>query len=193
MSEVVVWAIIFITAISIYVDATANKIGKIPGKRSIINNSAGLWATGTILLWIVVFPLYLIKRGKLIELAKENPVTANNRTGIIVLMSFIGCAWIALTWIGSTGTATGFELPLCDSADTNNVLSQIINSQPTSVQTGLRYVGVNDVTERAYNTAEAIRVCSGTLVTTGGELPIQFNVIWGDAATGAFKVQIIGL
>lgn len=187
------WAMIFVVAIGVYVDATANKIGKIQGKRSLINNSAGMWAIGIILLWIVVLPLYLIKRGKLIELAKENPVTANNRAGIIVLMSFIGCAWIALLWPVSTDTTTAIELPLCDSADTNQVLSQIVNSQPAAVKTGLRYVAVNDATERGYNPADAIRVCSGSLVTTGGEIPIQFNVKWQDATAGAFQIEVIGL
>ena len=186
MSGTFVWAVIFATAIGIYIDATANKIGKIPGRRSMINNSAGMWAVGTILLWIVVFPLYLFKRGKLIELAKETPVPANNRAGVIVLMSFIGCAWIVFTWVANTG----IQLPACDSLDTNRVLGKIINSQPQSVQSGMRFVAVNDVVERGYNAAEGIRVCAGTLITTGGEMPIQFNVYWEDETTGSFLVQV---
>lgn len=186
MSEVFVWAMIFVTAICIYADATANKIGKIPGRRSLINNSAGVWAIGIIMLWIVVLPLYLIKRGKLIELAKENPVSANNRGGIIALMSIIGSIWIAILWAGPTGS----ELPLCDSADANQVLSQIINSQPESIKSGMRYVAVNGIQERGYNPTDDIRVCTGTLVTTGGELPVQFNVKWQDAKKGAFLVEV---
>lgn len=188
MSDVLIWAMIFATAIGIYIDATANKIGKIPGKRSLTNNSAGLWATGAIILWIVVFPLYLIKRGKLITLAKETPVTANNRGGIIVLLSFIGFVWVALLWIGTTATAN--ELPLCDSVETNNVLSQIINTQTDSIKTGLRFVSVNGATERGYNPVDGIRACAGNLVTTGGELPIHYNVKWSDATAGAFIVEV---
>ena len=57
----------------VYVDATKNKIGKIPDNKRFTNMSAGMWATGTALLWILVFPLYLINRKKLINIAAEQP------------------------------------------------------------------------------------------------------------------------
>jgi len=57
----------------VYIDATRNKIGKNPEIKRFTNMSAGMWTTGTGLLWIIVFPLYLINRKKLIDLAAENP------------------------------------------------------------------------------------------------------------------------
>ncbi|NTV51256.1 MAG: hypothetical protein HGA69_00260 [Desulfobulbaceae bacterium] len=57
----------------VYLDATKNKIGKVPEVKRFTNMSAGMWATGTAMLWIVVFPLYLLNRKKLIDIAEEKP------------------------------------------------------------------------------------------------------------------------
>jgi len=63
----------------VYRDATKRKIGKIKDGSGFFNLSAGAWAICTILLWIVVFPAYLIKRGELTEAAKSNPVEVKGR------------------------------------------------------------------------------------------------------------------
>jgi hypothetical protein len=72
--EIFMWVIIAGSILFVYYDATKNKIGKIEGEKGLFNNSAGMWAIGTWLLWIVVLPLYIIKRTELIEKAKQNPV-----------------------------------------------------------------------------------------------------------------------
>lgn len=57
----------------VYLDATKNKIGKVLEVKRFTNMSAGMWATGTAMLWIIVFPLYLFNRKKLIDTAEEKP------------------------------------------------------------------------------------------------------------------------
>ncbi|SHK68549.1 hypothetical protein SAMN02745216_03906 [Desulfatibacillum alkenivorans DSM 16219] len=69
-----VWMLVIGCSIFVYWDATRNKIGKISDKKSLTNAPAGLWAFGTFMLWIMVFPLYLYKRKDLIAKAKEHPV-----------------------------------------------------------------------------------------------------------------------
>lgn len=82
----------------VYLDATRNKIGKIPQVKRFTNMSAGMWAIGTALLWIVVFPLYLLNRKKLIDIAAEQPqvVPSFRRYTIIGL---IAATYILLLWI----------------------------------------------------------------------------------------------
>ena len=81
----------------VYVDATKHNIGKIPGKKEFSNMSAGMWATGTALLWIVVFPLYLFKRNRLIEIADKTPqvVPSFRRYSII---SIIVVCYMLMLW-----------------------------------------------------------------------------------------------
>lgn len=74
MIGVVAVAIVVTSAIWVYLDATKNRIGKIPDAGGMFNMSAGAWATVTLLLWIIGFPSYLIKRRSLIERAKSHPV-----------------------------------------------------------------------------------------------------------------------
>jgi len=84
--------LLLLSAIFVYWDATGHKIGKIQGVSSVSNSSAFGWAIGTILLWIIVFPMYLIKRKVLIEKAKENPVPK----GIVTRILFTGTLTICL-------------------------------------------------------------------------------------------------
>ena len=62
---------IFASVLWVYADATANKIGKIEDRKSLFNMSAGLWAFGALVLWIVFLPAYILKRKSLINLAIE--------------------------------------------------------------------------------------------------------------------------
>ena len=63
----------------VYWDATANKIGKIPGEKGFFNMSAGAWTCFALFLWVAGFPLYLQKRQSLIERAKAQPVEVKRR------------------------------------------------------------------------------------------------------------------
>ena len=59
----------------IYIDASGHKIGRTP-QGGFLNMGAGWWGVLSFLIWIIIFPLYLIKREKLIALSKnsESPV-----------------------------------------------------------------------------------------------------------------------
>lgn len=90
MLGIIVILIVAITSVWIYLDATKNKIGKIANEKGMFNISAGEWAAGALLLWIIVFPAYLIKRNALIEKAKEFPVDIKARALKAILLSVIG-------------------------------------------------------------------------------------------------------
>ena len=87
--------IIIASAFWVYYDATKHKIGKIPGEKSFTNMSAGGWAAATWLLWIIGFPLYLIKRKELIEKAKEHPVEVP-QTQRVIILGFLGLVFIGV-------------------------------------------------------------------------------------------------
>lgn len=65
----------------VYFDTSKNKIGKIPGETGLFNNSAGMWTIGTLLLWIIFFPAYLVKRKELIAKAKDKPQEPSSSKG----------------------------------------------------------------------------------------------------------------
>ena len=81
--------IVVASAVWVYWDASSNKIGPVPDKKS-FNQSAFMWGLGCIFLWIVVFPVYLVKRKQLIEAAKEHPVEEKQRglkVGMLIFMA----------------------------------------------------------------------------------------------------------
>jgi len=57
--------------------------------------SAGAWAVVTILLWIIGFPAYLIKRKSLIEKAIDNPVVVSGKWLKVAGLAVIGLLLIA--------------------------------------------------------------------------------------------------
>lgn len=81
--------IVAISALLVYLDATRHKIGKIPDQEGLWNLSAGLWATATLMLWIVALPAYLLKRSSLIAAAETHPQEPANITIPIALLSII--------------------------------------------------------------------------------------------------------
>lgn len=85
-------------AVFVYVDATKKKIGKVPDVQRFTNMSAGMWAAGTALLWIVVFPLYLINRKKLINIAAEKPqvVSPFKRYTVIGILAAL---FLLMLWV----------------------------------------------------------------------------------------------
>ncbi len=86
--------IVVASALFVYWDCTRNHIGKIPGEKGLLNNSAGVWATGTVLLWVLVLPLYLFNRKKLKKKAVASPQVISSLKrgmvfGILVLVSLL--------------------------------------------------------------------------------------------------------
>lgn len=101
MLDVIIVAVVVVSAIWVYWDATQSKIGKIAGAGGMFNLSAGAWAVVTLLLWIIGFPAYLVKRGSLIEQAKENPVEVTGRGGKIAALAIVGGLWLLGTVMGA--------------------------------------------------------------------------------------------
>lgn len=82
--EYLIGLVVIASALFVYYDATKNKVGKIPDERGFLNMSPSLWALSILLLWIIVFPLYLINRSKLIMKAKEKPqYTSDIRNNVV--------------------------------------------------------------------------------------------------------------
>lgn len=84
----------------VYYDATKHKIGKIPGRNGLFNNSAGMWASCTILFWIFVLPAYILKRQNLIALAADYPVTIKGRELKLAIFIIIGTLLLVVFGLG---------------------------------------------------------------------------------------------
>lgn len=84
-------------------------------------------------------------------------------------------------------------LPSCDSPDTQKVVQQLINDLPQVKAVGARFVALKTVSEQAFNKAEELRACGGTLVSTLGEDTLQYSVSWHDKSRKiiAVKAQIV--
>jgi len=96
MATFIVTIVVCASAIWVYLDATKNNIGKIPGGKGMFNASAGAWATVTLLLWIIGFPAYLIKRNALIAAAQENPVAVTGRAKKIAVLVICCCLYLLI-------------------------------------------------------------------------------------------------
>lgn len=91
MLDLAIFLVVVLSSIWVYYDATSNKIGKIKGIKGMFNMSAGGWCLVTLLLWIVGFPSYLIKRKALTTIANENPIeySAAKKSIAFFLLSLI--------------------------------------------------------------------------------------------------------
>ena len=94
MIGTIVVLLIVVSAVWIYWDATANKIGKIPGAGGFFNMSAGAWSVVTMFLWLLGFPAYLIKRSSLVDRAKTQPVEVKGRWIKLSILCIVGALWI---------------------------------------------------------------------------------------------------
>ncbi len=186
MLNAIIIAVIAASAVWVYLDATKNKIGKTTNGKGIFNMSAGAWSIVALLLWIIGFPAYLIKRRALIEKAKENPIEISGRNRKIATLSIVGGLWVLIMLLNGTALS---GLPGCDSTETKSLLGQIINSMPLIKASGAQFVSVKNVTEQGFNKQAQIRSCSGTLVTTSGENNLQYSVKWRNKKKGEFYVE----
>lgn len=85
--------LVTLCAVWVYWDATGNRIGKTDAK-GLFNLPAGAWAVCTLLLWIVAFPAYLLKRASLISIANEKPVDVKMRVFKAIVIFLLGMLWI---------------------------------------------------------------------------------------------------
>lgn len=185
MLDMLIVLVIVASSIWVYFDATSHKIGKISGTKSIFNMSAGAWAVVTLLLWIVGFPAYLVKRRELIDKAGKDPVEVSARSAKIAVLSIVGGLWVLVTFSSTALSA----LPACNSSDTEKVVGQIIDGMPLVQAAGAQYITLKDVVEQGYNQQSGIRSCSAILVTTAGENRLQYAVKWRDKDLGEFAVE----
>lgn len=185
MLNIVLILVIALLPIFVYFDATKHKIGKIPGKSGFTNNSAGNWAVGTLLLAIVIFPLYLIKRKSLILLANESPVEANSRNAKLAVIAIISSAWSFML----ISVETLSQLPSCDRADSISLVAQIVGDMPLVQAAGTSFVSLKNIVEQGYNEQTELRSCSATLVTTAGEDTIQYSIRWQNKDAAEFYIE----
>ena len=88
--EIVFVAIVALSSVIVYLDATERGIGDISRHKKGFNKSAGYWAIATLFVWPCALPYYLRMRHKMIEAAAEYPIQENWRAlkaGIITLLA----------------------------------------------------------------------------------------------------------
>jgi len=71
-SNPILIAVIALSAVWVYLDATQHGIGKNPDGEGAFNMPAGQWAIVTLGLWIIGLPSYLYARKKLIAQAETS-------------------------------------------------------------------------------------------------------------------------
>ncbi|WP_271680699.1 hypothetical protein [Thermomonas mangrovi] len=86
-------AVVAASAVWVYLDATKHKIGKIPGGKGLFNMSAGAWGIVTLMLWIIGFSSYLLKRKSLAEQAKIHPIEVGGRGIKTAILAVAGGFW----------------------------------------------------------------------------------------------------
>ena len=124
----------------VYYDASKNKIGKIPDEKGFFNLSADNWALATFLLWIIIFPAYLMKRSKLVEKAKEKPQESSARRlklGIICAI-FVAGLLIPLFHTTNVGTITFAESVDLKTMNTTNEGTHFSPGEVTMIVKGTK-------------------------------------------------------
>ena len=175
-------AVIGLSGIWVFWDARNNKIGKFPGKASLLNISAGALGGATLLLWIVAFPLYLIKRSSLVERAKATPATASGN------VAFAVCAIIFA--VVSAVNLSSAALPGCDSTEVLDLANRVIGDSPLVKLAGLNIGKVENSAEQSY--ANGKRICRGFVKNPlGAQVPVNFSVSWHDKAKRLIYVEFI--
>ena len=106
MLNALIVALVATSSVWVYLDATKHKIGKVAGLKSLFNMSAGAWAIVTLLLWIIGFPAYLLKRKSLIKLASSHPVEFDGRGIKTAILSIVGGVWFLAA---AANALTGYE------------------------------------------------------------------------------------
>ena len=134
MLNLIVTLLVVASSIWVYWDATSNKIGKYSDAKGMFNMSAGAWAVVTLLLWIIVFPAYLIKRSSLIEKAKDSPIDVSWRGGKLAALSIVGGLWILGSAAGPQGSSAEVSLAeLASGCSVTNVSGAKVAFSATSI------------------------------------------------------------
>jgi len=189
MAIIIITLVVCISAIWVYLDTTKHNIGHIEGIKGFLNMSAGAWATVTLLLWIIGFPVYLSKRNTLIALAKDHPVFVSGRAGKVVLLCVIGGLWLSWSFFNYMAGS----LPRCDDPEVVSLAEKVIKNSPIVKITGLNIKGISIPAEKSYDADAEKRVCRAMLnySEAEGEESIQYSVEWHDKKKGLIWVEVL--
>jgi len=184
MLNALIIAVVALSSVWVYLDASKNKIGKVAATTGFFNLSAGGWSVATLFLWVVGFPAYLFKRGALLAKAKQHPVEVKGRMVKAIVLAVIGIVWTLLSI-----SSLVLKLPQCDSSEANALVGTIIDSMPLAKELNARFVSIKEVIEQGFNSKSQIRSCTATLVTSIGEDALQYSIQWTDRGKGTFYVE----
>jgi hypothetical protein len=190
MFNAILTAVVAVSALWIYLDATTHQIGKLTkeqGGQGFLNLSAKGWGWCTLLLWIVGLPAYILKRNTLIERAREYPVNVTNRTAPAVTLAVVGALeFVIVASLYFVGT-----VPSCDSKEVVTLAQRIIKEGPLSLVLGDSVQGISMPGEQSYDTAREQRVCRAVVIVDGQEVPVRYTVEWHNKSKGLIWVQFL--
>lgn len=195
----VLMLIVPISALWVYIDATNNKIGKIPDRKSFSNLSAGGWSIVTLGLWIIAFPTYLIKRKSLLELAKSHPVEVKFKPlKIIILIIFVTFGFL----LNVSHIPSAHSTPNCSDSNTVSLVIQISKDELISQDPRLKSVFENNVlsldTIRTTDINEKVDsyTCAANLVMSANGQKKSIPITYTSESTDngdSFYVNVYGL
>lgn len=182
----IIFGLVTFSALWVYADASQNKIGNTPHKSLLNVGGAGWWGSLCLLLWIVAFPLYLLNRKKLINLAKEYPVESKHRNFKILVFFAI---FITSLWFSFISTSP--KLPNCSDQSTINTLKSAISSTPAYKILNIQNIEINNVSERPSSTKDK-KICRASLeIPNIGSQVIYYSIDWQNKDKGEIWVQTI--
>lgn len=160
--------VVGLSTLWVYWDATQHKIGKTEKNKF----SAGAYATATLLLWIIGFPYYLIRRKKLIQEAKEHPVEPKARWfkfGVFLVLAAVQIfGWVAVQIYAWSLNYTSYGYPKCFSQQAKAEFIRVIDNAPFARTSGLSVVLVEDQKYVSGSDDGKIMTCSASILFNNG-------------------------
>lgn len=169
---------IIVLASSIWVMSDANKY-KMGGDGSISPNPYKI-AFACLILWIVVFPYYLIKRSKFIQSAKEHPKHDTAGNGFKYVFFIAVCLVILMPF----RTVFVSQLPACDDSAAVGVVQGLVAD---NYGDGFTF---SNVGQKSYDSFSESRECRIAWNRNGEEGVLNYSVEWYSDAKQQIYVQL---
>lgn len=185
MLSIVLTTVLVVSAVWVYWDATSHGIGKVPGKRW-FNQSAGSWSIVVLLLWIVGFPTYVLKRGELIRRAAEHPVAHRGRTVKLAMLAAAGATVLA----ANAAVYLAGSLPECGAPEVLSTADRILREAPLFVLTGTKVESLSSPVQKSYDASSETRHCTAILRHSTGQEVLRYSVQWHDRDGQVFFVKL---
>lgn len=84
-----------VASLGVFIDASRHRVGQYLDDTGVLRgHSPLLWGLLTLIFWVFIFPLYLFRRKKLLDAARNYPVKGNKTRGLFVMI----VASIFLMW-----------------------------------------------------------------------------------------------